>query len=159
MSDSSTSDRLASSGDTAAPEKAALWEDFVDIFFNPSSVFARREQGSIMVPLIAVSLLMGIIAVFSLDSMSLIIEAETRRSMPPGVEITPEQREMMGRMQGIFGAVGAFLGPPIMILLVGLMLWLAGKVVDSRQTLHAALVVSAYAFVPRVIEAVLVAVQ
>ena len=28
-----------------APAKAGLWEDFVDIFYAPSSVFARRADG------------------------------------------------------------------------------------------------------------------
>src|SRR4051812_66684 len=27
------------------PSKASLWEDFVDIFYTPSSVFARRADG------------------------------------------------------------------------------------------------------------------
>ena len=27
------------------PSKAGLWEDFVDIFYAPSSVFARRADG------------------------------------------------------------------------------------------------------------------
>ena len=40
------------------PEKAARWEDFVDIFVSPREVFARREDGRFVVPLIFVTLVM-----------------------------------------------------------------------------------------------------
>ena len=29
----------------ATTDKASVWEDFLDIFYAPSSVFARREHG------------------------------------------------------------------------------------------------------------------
>jgi hypothetical protein len=33
------------------PARTAVWEDFIDIFYAPSAVFRRREQGSVLVPM------------------------------------------------------------------------------------------------------------
>src|SRR5688500_7351713 len=41
------------------PEKAGVWEDFIDIFYAPSSVFARRANASVWPPLLVVTLLVG----------------------------------------------------------------------------------------------------
>jgi hypothetical protein len=146
----------------APPEKTGLWEDFVDIFVAPASVFARRERGSIAVPIVVVALLMGIISLVSMDTLGTLMEAESRRAMaadPRIAQLPPEQLAAMMRWQTIIAAAGAFIYVPIVILVIGLLLWFAGKAVDASQTLHAALVVAAYSYVPRVIESVLVAVQ
>ena len=36
---------------TASSSKTAIWEDFIDIFYAPSQVFRRREQGSAVIPI------------------------------------------------------------------------------------------------------------
>ena len=41
------------------PEKASLWEDFIEIFFAPSAVFARRRDGRFWLALIVYTLLIG----------------------------------------------------------------------------------------------------
>ena len=43
------------------PQRVAIWEDFIDIFYAPSAVFRRREHGSVFIPLIVVTLLTGAI--------------------------------------------------------------------------------------------------
>ena len=55
--------------------------------------------------------------------------------------------------------VGAFIFVPIGIFLTGLMLWVCGKFVDAKQTLGQATMVTSYAFLPRVLEGLVVAVQ
>jgi hypothetical protein len=57
------------------------------------------------------------------------------------------------------GQLGVFIFLPLAMLCVGLVSWLAGKLVDARQSLHASLVVAAYAFTPRVLEGVVNGVQ
>ena len=44
---------------TATTERAAVWEDFIDIFYAPSKVFARRAMGSVWTPLLVVTLAMS----------------------------------------------------------------------------------------------------
>ena len=43
----------------AQPEKASVWEDFIDIFYMPASVFARRASGPFWVPFLVVAILSG----------------------------------------------------------------------------------------------------
>jgi hypothetical protein len=52
------------------------------------------------------------------------------------------------------GQVGVFVFVPLGAFFVGCALWLAGKLVDAKQSFHAALIVAAYSFIPRVVEAV-----
>jgi hypothetical protein len=147
---------------TTPAAKAGLWEDFVDIFYAPSSVFARRETANAFVPIAVVTLLIGIIGIFTMDATSLIMDAETRRQMasnPAMAQLTPEQLQGMRTFQTYAAAAGAFVIIPFTILVIGLILWLAGKVVDAKQTIGAALMVAAYAYVPRVVEAALGGVQ
>ena len=42
----------------AAP-RAAIWEDFIDIFYAPSSVFRRREAGNFFIPLAVITIVCG----------------------------------------------------------------------------------------------------
>ena len=52
-----------------------------------------------------------------------------------------------------------FVFVPVGMFFVGLALWLCGKLVEARETLGQAVMVAAYASVPRLLEAVLTAVQ
>jgi hypothetical protein len=68
----------------------------------------------------------------------------------------------MERMRGfmiLVSQVAAFVFIPIAILCVGVVTWLAGKLVDAKQSFNAALVVAAYAFTPRVLEGVVNGIQ
>ena len=148
---------------TPAPEKASVWEDFLDIFYAPSSVFARRENGSFWIPLIIVTLLTGILYVVNSAVWDPIMNAEMERGLAKAMEenpqLTPEMATQMRGLSAMIGKVGAFIATPFMIFFVGLFLWLAGKVVGAKQSWHAALVVAAYSFVPRILEGVLVGLQ
>ena len=151
--------------DAPAPpaKKASLFEDFLDIFYAPSSVFARRENFSFWIPLLIVSLLLGIIALLNADIMQPIMDAEFERgaaaARASNPQITDQQLEAGRKIGGVMAKVGGFVGTPILILVTGLVLWIAGKFVEARQTLNAALVVAAYSQVPRVIELILNRVQ
>jgi hypothetical protein len=43
----------------AAPPKASRWEDFIDIFYAPSSVYARRADSGLLLPIVVVTNLTG----------------------------------------------------------------------------------------------------
>jgi hypothetical protein len=147
----------------AAPPPAALWEDFVDIFTAPTAVFARREKGSFWVPTLAVAAVVGVVFIANQGVLQPMLDAEFQRgaaaAMRNNPAITPE---MMGRMRSFgekIAMVMAFIGVPIAVFLMAAALWLAGKLFDALQSFHAALVVAAYAYVPKVVESVLMTVQ
>lgn len=144
------------------PEKASLLDDFMDIFYAPSSVFARRANSSFWIPLLIISVLLGVIFLANRDLIDPIMEAEFARAMaknPQTAQLTPEQLASMRKVTGMIGSVGAFIGPPIAMLVLGLVVWLVGKFVDAKQTLNAGIVVATFSYVPRVVEGIVNRVQ
>ena len=142
------------------PEKSSLLDDFMDIFYAPSAVFARREKSSFWIPLLIVAALMGLIFFANRDLMEPIMDAEMTRAMAKsGQQMTEDQLKAARAVGGVIGTIGAFITAPFMIMFVGLITWLVGKFFDSKQTLNAALVVTAFAYVPKVVEGILMRVQ
>ena len=146
---------------TATPQ-ASLWEDFIDIIFAPASVFRRRERSSWLIPLLIVTIAIGVVSFASRGVMQPVMDAEFER-VAEGMRKNPQiTEEMIDRARSVgawFTTYGPILFTPISIIVVGFMTWLVAKLVDARQTLHAAMVVAAYAFVPRVIQFIANAVQ
>jgi hypothetical protein len=146
---------------TTAPT-ASLWEDFIDIIVAPASVFRRRERGSWIVPLLIVTIAIGVIAYASRGVLQPVMDGEFERAAD-GMRKNPQVTEdMIEKTRGFFEfsrTWGAIIFTPISIVIVGFMTWLVAKLVDSKQELHAALVVASYAFVPRVLQFIANAVQ
>lgn len=168
MTQPSTSDRdtrfdAASSSEMAPKsEKASLLDDFMDIFYAPSKVFARRANRDFWIPLLIITALLGLIYLANRDLIDPIIEAEMQRSMARrsgGPQLTPEQMEAGRKVAGTFGVIGAFVATPLMLLALGVLLWVVGKFFDSKQTLNAACVVATFSYVPRVVEGIVNRVQ
>ena len=82
----------ASSALPPNPEKASLLDDFMDIFYAPSKVFARRANSSFWVPLLIVTVLLGAIFLANRDLLDPIMEAEFARAMAQNPQMTPEQQ-------------------------------------------------------------------
>jgi hypothetical protein len=133
------------------------------IFSAPSAIFRRREHGSFFIPLLVVTLLTG--AIFYLNSgvMQPVFEAEFDRQIALAARDRPPiPPEALARMRGFMiriGQVAAFVFIPIAIFGVGVVTWLAGKLIDAKQSFNTALVVAAYAFTPRVLEGVVNGIQ
>ena len=147
-----------------AAEPAAVWEDFIDIFYAPSAVFARRQHGSFWIPLSVVTLLMGALFFMNSGVLQPMMDAEFNRQMAAAIRnnperMTPENIERFRQIGTRIGQVAIFLFGPITICAVGCAVWAAGKLFEARQSFTAALVVAAYAYVPRVLEQVLNGVQ
>ena len=140
---------------TPAPaESASLWEDFIDIIASPAKVFRRREHGSWFIPLLIVTVAFAALAIASRGAMQGAIDAEIEKGLQALRQNPQMTEEMIERMRGIMSmtfTIVPIVIMPIMIVIVGFMTWLVGKLFDSRQDLHAALVVAAYSEVPRVI--------
>lgn len=146
---------------TPAPS-ASLWEDFIDIIVAPASVFRRRERGSWVIPLVIVTIAIAIIAFASRGVMQPVMEAEFERAadtMRKNPQVTEEMIERMHSFIDFTTTWGPVIFTPITIVIVGFMTWLVAKLVDSRQELHAALMVASYSYVPRVIQFIANAVQ
>lgn len=142
------------------PEKASVLDDFMDIFYNPSAVFARRADGKFWLPLLIVTVLLGLIFLANRDLIDPIMEAEFDRAMAKqSQQMTPDQLAAARKFGGMFATVGAFIGTPIVIVCLGIVTWLVGKFFDAKETLGAAVLVATFAYVPRVVEGIVNRVQ
>src|SRR6476646_3955294 len=153
----------APAGATAPTSPASWWEDFIDIFYAPSQVFARRENSGFAIPMLVVTLLVALIAIANSGVMQPIMDAEFTRATAAAMKKNPQvTAEMMAKGRSFGEAIakyGAFVLVPVAIFLTGLVLWIVGKFFDAKQTLGAAIMVASYAFVPRIVEGVLNGVQ
>jgi len=139
------------------PEKSSLLDDFMDIFYAPSAVFARRANANFWIPLAIISVLLGVIFLANRDLFDPIMEAEFARAMaknPQAQQMTAEQMAAGRKIAGTFGMIAAFAGPPLVMLVLGVVIWMVGKFVDAKQTVNAAIVVAVFSYVPRVVEGV-----
>lgn len=162
MTDSSNDGSL--DGPTAPQEKpASVWEDFIDIFYAPSDVFARRTNSGFGIPMLVVTVLSGLIFWANSGAMQPMMDAEfsrqTAAAMKANPNITQEQLSAMRTMGEKFQLIGVFIFLPIAMFFIGLFLWVVGKFVDAKQTLAAAIMVACYSYIPRVAEGVLGGVQ
>jgi hypothetical protein len=138
------------------PGGAGLWEDFVDIFYAPSSVFARRSDGKFGMPLLFLVLVGTVLFFLTKNATQPIMDAEfARRSadmLRKNPNLTAEQlssgRGFFEMFSPIFFAVGITLS----ILGTGLVLWAVGKLFDAKESVAAAIMIATYAEVPRLVQ-------
>lgn len=146
-----------------AEEKASVWEDFLDIFYEPAQVFARRMDGKFGLALLVLVVLSAVLTYAMMQSLEPAFSGEMDLQMSKAAaenpNITPEQMEGMRGFGSIMMMVYAVIGVPIMVMLTGLVLWLVGKMFDSVQTLGQAIMVATYANFPRLLGSLLMTLQ
>ena len=144
-------------------QKAGIVEDFFDIFATPSAVYERRRDSSPWLPLVVVSVVLALAYVATSGAMQPIMDAEYERGMKAMLgsnsRFTAEQLEQGRAFAQGFGKVMFILGTPIAIFFCGLGLMLIGKLVDAQVKLGTGVMIAAWAFVPRIVGAVLTAIQ
>ncbi|MEO8294642.1 MAG: YIP1 family protein [Gemmatimonadota bacterium] len=138
-----------------APEQAVSgWEDYLEIFYAPSRVFARRGTRWGM-PLLVLVIVSGVLILGTMGLLTPLLESDSQRVMASKLQqMTPEQadrvRQMSGKI-GMFFPIFAIATMAILPIIVGLLLWFAGKVVGAVQELGAAFMVAVFAMFPRIL--------
>lgn len=134
---------------------ASLWEDFIDIFTSPSFVFRRREHSGFGMPLLVLTVLFGVLIFGTKPLVQPAIDAETTRAFAKvkkaHPEITAEQMSKQQAMGDKLGPVFITIAIPIMAMLTGLVLCLAGKMFSSTQTPSQGIMVATYAFFTKIL--------
>jgi hypothetical protein len=142
-----------------SPERAAMWEDFLEIFIKPAAVFERRKAAGFILPLLVLTVVFGLLFFGLKGAFQPIMQAENARAIAKVIaknpQLTEEMRDAMtqraasgGKLAPVFATV--FL--PVAVLLVGLATWLAGKLVGAITSLGAAMMIATYSYFPRVLE-------
>jgi hypothetical protein len=148
---------------TEEPGHAGLWEDFVDIFYSPSSVFARRADGKFGMPLLFLVLVGTVLFFLTKNATSPIMDAEfARRSadmLRKNPNLTSEQLASGRGMMETFGPVFFALGLTASVFATGLVLWLVGKLFDAKESVAAAIMIATYSEVPRLVQILVNAAQ
>ena len=144
------------------PEKSSLLDDFMDIFYAPSTVFARRANASFWVPLLIVSVLLAVIVLANRDLIEPIMDGEFTRAMaknPQAQQMTADQMATARKFAGTFGMIIVAVGAPIAMIVLGIVIWIVGKFLDAKQTVNAAIGVAVFSYVPRIVEGVVNRIQ
>jgi hypothetical protein len=151
------------SGGTGAPEKASVVEDFIDIFYAPSSVFARREKNGFGIQLLIVTVLTALFIFASRGVFSQIFDAEFARGAAKAMAKNPQlTQEMMDRarpMQEKIGSFFLYIMTPIINFGTALIVWLTGKVLSIKLTYTQAALITTLAWIPRLVGGLLGAAQ
>ncbi len=147
-----------------APPTTPIWEDLIDIFTSPTAVFERRKDDpAFIVPMLVVTVVIGLIMFGTKDLMAPLFDAEFARGMAAAQRqnpsITPEQMEAGKGVAQTIATFGGFIFVPIAIVFVGIGTWLAGKVVGAATGFAQAMMIASYAYVPKILGSILTAVQ
>ncbi|MGH7651325.1 MAG: YIP1 family protein [Gemmatimonadaceae bacterium] len=139
-----------------APAKAGLWEDFVDIFYAPSSVFARRADGKFGLPLLILVAVGTVLFFLTKNAMAPIMDAEfarqTAKAIAKNPNLTAEQMATGRGFLEMFGPVFFAVGLTVTVFGTGIILWLVGKLFDAKESVTAAFMIATYAEIPRIVQ-------
>jgi Yip1 domain len=154
---------MTDAGAEPTPTKAGLWEDFIDIFTQPSVVFERRREGTFGLAMLILVVVSGVLFFALHNGLAPIMDAEMAKAAAAmaskNPSITPDQIASQQAMMEKFAPIGIILFLPIGILIGAVLLWLAGKVIGASVAFAAAMMITTYAQVPRIAETVLNAIQ
>jgi hypothetical protein len=146
-----------------ATDQAGKFEDFVDIFFSPAKVFARRATASPALPFIIVSALLIVLYYVNRNAMASIMDAEITRQIEAATKANPNataDQLAAGKATALkFAAFGAVVFIPIVILVLAFVVWIVGRILGGKPSYGTALLITSFAWMPRVVENVLVTVQ
>lgn len=152
------------SSSVPAERPPSVWEDLLEIFYAPTAVFQRRQE----TPAFGVALLVFVILIVVLSYAfqgltEPVFDAEFKRGMAQAMkqnpQLTPEMAEGFRQTSKKFVVVIVAAYGLFAPLFLGLLLWVVGKLVESKAQLGQTMMVATYAMFPRVLEAVINAVQ
>jgi hypothetical protein len=145
-----------------AAKPASLWEDFIDIFYAPSSVFERRRNANPWPVILIVTGLLLLVTVLTFNSLQGVIEPTIRRAMEKSMAANPQfTQDMMDTAirRSMKFAPWAPVGTPIVMLIAALVVWLVGKIFGSKANYTQSLVIVAYACITLIVGALIGGIQ
>lgn len=145
------------------PSKAGLWEDFIDIFYQPAQVFERRREGKFGMALLAY-VIVSVILFFALhNGLAPMIDAEIAKAAAAAAaknpQISSDQLASMQNTMEKFGTIGFVIFLPVGIMIAGVLIWIASKVVGAGMAFASAAMIATYSQFPRIVETILNAIQ
>lgn len=150
-------------GSTVTPEKASLLEDCFDIWFTPSTVFARRRGSGWFGPFALSAVLLAVLFYAALGTLQGVFDAELTRAIAEAQAQNPNLTgEQLAGMQNVMESsirYGGLVFLPIALFMVGLGVWFVSRIFGGELSLGGGLMVASFAYLPKSLEMLLVTVQ
>jgi len=134
-------------------------DDYLDVFVSPGRLFERRSDGKFGHAMLVFIVAAAVLYFATRTAMQPIMEAEFERGMAANPNLTPEMIEQGRKFAGIGAAIFVLIGTPILMLLLGGVIWIAAKVVGKSLTYAQGATISTFAMFPRLVDSVVSAVQ
>ena len=149
---------------TPAPASSSVIEDISDIFHSPSAVFERRRTNpKFWAAFFILVVLMSAAGYVMLKNLSSVMDAQFARQAAEitrkNPQITEDQLATMRRMGETFAPVGFALMAVISVFVLGIGVWLVGKLFESAADLRQSMVIATLASFPKLIDLLLSAVM
>lgn len=135
------------------------WDDYLDVFVSPGRLFERRSDGKFGHAMLVFIIAAAVLYFATRTAMQPIMNAEFERGMAANPNLTPEQMEAGRKFAGIAGAIFVLVGTPILMLVLGLVIWIAARVVGKSLSYAQGATIATFAMFPRLVDAVVNAVQ
>jgi hypothetical protein len=135
------------------------WDDYLDVFASPSRLFERRSDGKFGHAMLVFIIAAVVLYFATRTAMQPIMDAEFERGMAANPNLTPEQMEAGRKFAGIAGGIFVVVGTPILMLLLGGVIWIAAKVVGKSLDYAQSATIATFAMFPRLVDSVVSAVQ
>ena len=140
----------------AAPSR---WDDYLDVYVAPSRLFERRSDGKFGHAMLVFIIAAAVLYFATRTAMEPIMNAEFERGMAANPNLTPEQMAAGRRFAGIAGGIFVLVGTPIMMLLLGGIIWIVSRLVGKALGYAQGATIATFAMFPRLVESVVSAVQ
>lgn len=151
------------SSPAAAAKPTSFWEDLIDIFYQPAAVYRRRERASAWPPFLFVVIALTIITMATFPAIQPAFDGDFTRTMSKMMAQNPQMTQAMVDKAQSMQAVGIryFAGPvtAVAIVIVAFFVWILGKFFGAVEGFGAAMLITSYAYLPRVLAAVLTGLQ
>jgi len=135
------------------------WDDYLDVYVAPSRLFERRSDGKFGHAVLVFIIAAAVLYFATRTAMEPIMNAEFERGMAANPNLTPEQMEAGRKFAGIAGGIFVLVGTPIMLLLLGGIIWIVSRVLGKALSYSQGATVATFAMFPRLVESVVSAVQ
>jgi hypothetical protein len=148
----------------AVANDASVMDDILEIFYAPSRVFARRRDNPrFWAAFFIFSILLALGMWVMMRNYADVLDAQMTRQMEAQMaknpRLTPEMAERSRHIGQMIAPIGAVVAGIVSTLILGVIVWIVGKLFDAKADLRHGLLIATFASFPKIIDLVIAAVQ
>lgn len=150
---------FAAAHEPSSPPPASLAEDCIDIWFAPSTVFARRREAGAWGPFLVATVLLCALFYAGMGAMQGIFDTELAKAVAKAQADNPQMTadQIAGMQRMIEGSIryGGLVAMPITLLLIGAVTWLVGKTLGGTISFGQGVMIASFAYLPKALDLLL----